>query len=49
MRKPIRREDALVLAHYYVPDAVQAAAGFVGGRFALARQAEGSGEKGIGI
>ena len=40
MRTPIRREDALVLAHYYVPDAVQAAADFVGDSFALAQRAK---------
>ncbi len=45
MRKPIRREDALVLAHYYVPDAVQAAADFVGDSFALARKAKESEKK----
>ena len=38
----IRREDALVLAHYYVPDAVQAAADFVGDSFALAQKAVAS-------
>lgn len=42
--QPIRREDALVLAHYYVPDAVQAAADFVGDSFALARKAKESGK-----
>ena len=45
MRKPIRREDALVLAHYYAPDAVQAAADFVGDSFALARKAKESEKK----
>ena len=45
MRKPIRREDALVLAHYYVPDAGQAAADFVGDSFALARKAKESEKK----
>ena len=42
MGESIRREDALVLAHYYVPDAVQAAADFVGDSFALARKAKES-------
>ena len=45
MGKYIRREDALVLAHYYVPDAVQAAADFVGDSFALARKARESEKK----
>ena len=39
---PIGREDALVLAHYYVPGEVQAAADFVGDSFALARKAVAS-------
>ena len=39
---PIRREDGLVLAHPSVPDAVQAAADFVGDSFALARKAKES-------
>lgn len=42
MGHAIRREDALVLAHYYVPDAVQAAADFVGDSFALAQKAVAS-------
>ena len=37
--RSVRREDALVLAHYYAPAAVQAAADFVGDSFALARKA----------
>ena len=45
MRKPIRREDALVLAHYSAPDAVQAGADFVGDSFALARKAKESEKK----
>lgn len=40
-----RRDDALVLAHYYAPDAVQAAADFVGDSFALARKATESEKK----
>lgn len=39
MGQPIDRGDALVLAHYYAPDAVQAAADFVGDSFALAQRA----------
>lgn len=39
MGQSIDRGDALVLAHYYVPDAVQAAADFVGDSFALAQRA----------
>lgn len=39
MAERISRGDALVLAHYYAPDAVQAAADFVGDSFALARRA----------
>ena len=35
----IRREDALVLAHYYVPDSVQAAADLVRDSLALAQKA----------
>ena len=35
----IDRRDALVLAHYYAPDAVQAQADFVGDSFALAQKA----------
>ncbi len=35
----IERNNALVLAHYYAPPAVQAAADFVGDSFALAQQA----------
>lgn len=42
MSNPIRREDALVLAHYYAPAEVQAAADFVGDSFALARKAKES-------
>ena len=42
MSGTIRREDALVLAHYYVPSAVQAAADYVGDSFALARKARES-------
>lgn len=42
MSQTIRREDALVLAHYYAPDAVQAAADFVGDSFALAQKAVAS-------
>ncbi len=37
--RSVLREDALVLAHYYAPAAVQAAADFVGDSFALARKA----------
>ena len=40
--QPIGREDALVLAHYYVPGEVQAAADYVGDSFALARKAVAS-------
>ena len=42
MGHAIRREDALVLAHYYAPDAVQASADFVGDSFALAQKAVAS-------
>lgn len=42
MGRQIRREEALVLAHYYAPAAVQAAADFVGDSFALARKARAS-------
>lgn len=42
MGHPIERGDALVLAHYYAPDAVQAAADFVGDSFALAQRAVNS-------
>ncbi len=38
----IDRADALVLAHYYAPDVVQAAADFVGDSFALAQRAVAS-------
>ena len=34
-----RREDALILAHYYVPDEVQALADFVGDSYYLAKVA----------
>ena len=39
MGHSIGRGEALVLAHYYAPDAVQAAADFVGDSFALAQRA----------
>ncbi len=42
MGQKIARGDALVLAHYYAPDAVQAAADFVGDSFALAQKAVAS-------
>lgn len=42
MGRQIDRGDALVLAHYYAPDAVQAAADFVGDSFALAQKAVAS-------
>ena len=42
MGKPIRRGDALVLAHYYAPEEVQAQADFVGDSFALAQRAVAS-------
>ena len=42
MKETINRADALVLAHYYAPDAVQAEADFVGDSFALAQKAVAS-------
>ena len=45
MRNPTGREAALAPAHYYAPDAVQAAPDFVGDSFALARKAKESEKK----